>query len=101
MFEWSLLDVALAMKATKCFNFLIKNKLWCILPKVDFTDPDLQLGEAPNLIDFDMNELLDIEMRNLRSCLILEDHKMTQKIWKRFSWAWESCHFYKFIEMII
>ena len=71
------------------------------MPKIDFSDPDLQPEDAPYKIDYDMNELLDLELRPLRICLVNKDYKLMQKIWKKYSSAWESCHFYKFLELII
>ena len=41
MYGWSLLDVALALKANKTAGFLLKNLSLCIMPRADLTDPDL------------------------------------------------------------
>lgn len=41
MYGWSLLDVALSLKANKSAINLLKNKSLCMIPRADLTDPGL------------------------------------------------------------
>jgi len=39
-------------------------------------------------------------MRPLRACVVAKDFKMLKRIWRRLQ-TWESCHFYKLVELFI
>ena len=99
MFEWTLFQVALALKATKVTNFLLKDKLLGVIPRSDLSELDLQLDQSPHIVD-GTDTLLELEMRPIRAILCKKDHKMLQRIWKKQP-SWEPCHFYKLIELLI
>ena len=99
LYGWSLLDVALALKANKTAVNLLKNKNLCVMPRADLTDPSLQADAAPHVID-DTAALLDLEIRPLRACIVAKDYKMMQRIWRRLL-IWDQCHFYRLIEIFI
>lgn len=99
MFEWSLLHVALALKANKCAVLILKNKNICIMPRADLSNMDLEPEDAPNMVD-DVEFLLDFEIRPLRACIIKKDFATLAKLWRR-PLVWDSCHFYKMIELFI
>ena len=75
MYGWSLLEVALSKKANKTAINLLKNKNICIMPRADLTDPDLQDDFSPHVVD-DIHNLLELEIRPLRTCIIVKDYKM-------------------------
>ena len=99
MYGWSLFEVALALKANKTALNLLKNKNLCIMPRADLADPGLQLDFSPHVID-DVHQLLNLEMRPLRTCIIAKDYKMMQRLWRKLP-AWDSHHFYKLIEILL
>ena len=99
-----MLHVAMAKSDARTVRFIWGSKKQCIVPKVDFTDAELTPSDAPYRIDYDMAQLLDLEMRPLKTCLITmkkDDSSMLKKVWQRYSSAWESCHFYKLIETLL
>ena len=100
MVEWTLLQVALALKARRSVDYLIKSqRQMCLVPRADMSDTQSWPDTPPNNI-MDVEELLDYEMLPLRICVINKDSKMLQKMW-RLQNTWESCHFYQLIEMLI
>ena len=82
LYGWSLLDVALAFKANKTAINLMKNKCLCVMPRADLSDPGLTNDYSPHVID-NVAELLDLEIRPLRACIIAKDYKMMRRIWRK------------------
>jgi len=99
MYGWSLLEVALAFRASHIANWLLKDPKTSIMARADLSNPDLEFNQSPHIVD-GVDDLLELEMRPLRIAIILKDHKMLSKLWRRNS-AWESCHFYRVIEMLL
>ena len=98
MFEWNLLQVAIAFKANRTAKFLTRNPHLCIMPRADLSVPDLEPDQPPHLVD-GVDYLLELEIRPLLACIIAKDYAMLLKLWRRLS-AWESCHFYRLLEIL-
>lgn len=99
MFGWSLLDVAIALKATKISNWLLKRADLSIYTKVDLSIPDLDL-RSPNLVDCVGIDLLEIETRPLYAALVTKQYKLLMRLWRKH-YTWEACHFYRLVDMIL
>ena len=69
------------------------------MPRADLYGEELSPEDAPNVID-DVNFLLDLEIRPLKTCIIKKDYELLTKLWRKLP-AWDSCHFYKLIELLI
>ena len=100
MQEWTLLQVALALKASRTVNYLLKyQRQMCLVPRTDMSDSENWPQTPPNNV-LDVDELLDYEMLPLRICALNKDYKMLARMW-RLQNTWESCHFYQLIELLI
>ena len=99
LLDWSLLHVAVALRANKCTFFLLKNTNLSFIPRADICQEDLEPEQAPHIID-DVDFLLELEIRPLRACVIKKDYEVLTKLWRRAP-SWDSCHFYKVVEMFI
>lgn len=76
MLEWTLLQVALALKARRSVDYLIKSqRQMCLVPRADMSDTQSWPDAPPNNV-MDVDELLDYEMLPLRICVINKDSKM-------------------------
>ena len=99
MVEWSLLEVAVALKANRVANWLMKQSTTLIINRIDVGNPDLELDQSPNMVE-DADVLLDLEVRPLRAAIIAQDYPMLNVLWRR-SLTWEPCHFYRIIELLL
>lgn len=99
LIDWSLLHVAIALKANKCAFFLLKNKNLCFVPRADISEEGLEPEQSPHIIG-DVDLMLALEIRPLTACVIKKDYEVLAKLWRRLP-SWDSCHFYKIIELFI
>lgn len=99
MQNWSLLEVAIALKAQSTVQFLLKDPKTCVMARADFSNPELKLDESPHIVD-SVEDLLDLEIKPLRLAIVLNEHRTLNRLW-RTPMAWESCHFLRVIELLL
>lgn len=96
---WSLLDTAVALKAQKIVNWLLKRPSTCVYSRVDLSIADMEL-RSPNVVDCSEIDVIEIEIRPLFAALVTKQYKLLNKLWRR-NQTWEACHFYRLIEVIL
>lgn len=69
------------------------------MPRADLYGEELSPEDAPNMID-DVNFLLELETRPLRTSIVNKDLEVLPKLWRRLP-AWDQCHYYNVIETLI
>lgn len=69
------------------------------MPRADICEEGLEPEQAPHVIG-DTDFLLELELRPLKASMIKKDYEVLTKLWRRGP-SWDSCHFYKIIELFI
>lgn len=70
---WSILEVAIAVKARNVIKWLLKQPKTLIFSRVDLSLPDLE-QRSPNIIDNIGIDMIEIEIRPLFAALVTKDY---------------------------